>query len=209
MTRIGNSTRTSSVSLCFFLLALPCIAFAEPGDRRSTPAELRQFVAKDEAVLAAESADLNGDGLRDVVFIVEPLALNYNDDQADEDTGRTLKIAIRSADGSLKVVKESSNAVYCRSCGGAFGDPFAGLSASNKTFSVHHYGGSSLRWSDMFTFNYSKRDRTWQLVAVVETSFHASEPEKQTIKTYRPPRHFGKIDLAEFDPQNFKGAGAK
>ncbi|HWJ95714.1 MAG TPA: hypothetical protein VNT33_13375, partial [Telluria sp.] len=131
------------------------------------------------------------------------------DDPAEEEGKRILKIAIRSPDGALKVAKESHKAVLCRSCGGMFGDPFAGLTASNRTFSVNHYGGSAWRWSANYTFNYSRRDNTWQLVRVDESSFHASEPEKQTSKSYRPPRDFGKIDITTFDPEHFKGVGAK
>lgn len=171
------------------------------------PAELAPFVGKGESLLAFESADLNGDGLRDFVFIVEE-AVKASED-AQDDAARTLRIAIRAPDGTLKVVKESSRVVLCRACGGVFGDPFGGLSAAKNTFSVHHYGGSGWRWSNTYTFNYSKRDATWQLVRVDESSFHASEPEKQKTRMYRPPRHFGKIDIAEFDPEKFMGVGPK
>jgi hypothetical protein len=190
------------------LLALPVFAGAASADTGKPPAELDRFVARGESLLAFEQADLNGDGLRDVVFIVEPV--QANDDAAEDDGGtRTLRIAIRAPDGSLKIVKESSRVALCRRCGGAFGDPFAGLSASKNTFSVGHYGGSGWRWSTEYTFHYSRRDATWQLVQVDESSFHVSDPEKLEAKTYRPPRHFGKIDIADFDPEHFKGVGPK
>lgn len=168
------------------------------------PAALKRLLGPGETLLASQFADLNGDGLQDVVFVVEPRQLR------DDDEGvRTLKIAIGAADGSLKVVKENRKLVFCRQCGGVFGDPFESLAASNKSFTVQHYGGSSWRWTNAFTFNYSRKDETWQLVKVEEGSFHASEPDKQTSKTYRPPKHFGKIDISEFDPANFKGVGKK
>jgi len=190
------------------LLALPVFAGAASADTGKPPAELDRFVARGESLLAFEQADLNGDGLRDVVFIVEPV--QASDAVQNEDEGiRTLRIAIRAPDGSLKVVKESSRVVLCRRCGGVFGDPFAELSASKNTFEVGHYGGSSWRWSNSYTFKYSKRDTTWQLVSVDESSFHVAEPDKLEAKTYRPPRHFGKIDIADFDPGHFKGVGPK
>lgn len=184
------------------------MATGAPGGATSPPPEVRQFVASGESVLAFQSADLNGDGLGDLVFIVEPAGA-ANGDPAAGDGGRTLKIALRAPDGALKVVKESRRAVLCRSCGGMLGDPFMGLTASSRTFSVDHHGGSSWRWSSTYKFNYSRRDNTWQLVRVDESSFHASEPAKPNAKTYRPPRDFGKIDVAEFDPENFKGVGAR
>lgn len=190
------------------LFSLPDPAVAAPASEGKIPPELRQFVAKGETILAHKSADLNGDGRRDVVFIVES-DTPVDDDRIEDDLGRTLKIAVRSPNGALKLVKESHRVVSCRSCGGSFGDPFEGLSASTKTFSVSHYGGSGWRWTNAFTFNYSKRDDTWQLVRVDESSFHSAEPGKQKSASYLPPRSFGKIDISEFDPENFKGAGKK
>jgi len=200
--------RPATTLLYCSLLSLPLLASAAAPDAGKPPAELDRFVAKGESILAFEAADLNSDGLRDVVFIVEPLQANDGAEEEDDGT-RTLKIAIRAPDGSLNVLKESSRVVLCRGYGGAFGDPFAGLSASKNTFSVSHYGGSGWRWSNSYTFNYSRRDASWQLVRVDESSFHAAEPEKLEAKTYRPPRHFGKIDIADFDPEHFRGVGPK
>lgn len=44
---------------------------------------------------------------------------------------------------------------------------------------------------------------------VREESFHASEPEKRTVRTCRPPRDFGKIDFIAFDPERFLGRGER
>jgi len=52
-------------------------------------------------------------------------------------------------------------------------------------------------------FNYSRRDKTWQLVQVINTSFHAGDPENMTTQTHTPPKDFGKIDIADFDPENY------
>ena len=171
--------------------------------------ELKRLLGKNEALLAHASADLNGDGLRDVVFIVEPSQARRRAGARADDDVRTLRIAIRMPGGALKVVKENRKVVYCGSCGGVFGDPFAGLSASAGTFWVEHYGGSSWRWANTFTFAYSRRDRTWQLVGVEESSFHSSDPDTMESASYRPPRDFGKIDIADFDPQKFKGVGPR
>jgi len=196
--------RTTTL-LYFMLAALPAGA---AGAEDKLPADLVPLVAKGESVLAYTRADLNGDGLPDLVFIVEPAKAN-KDDRVDEEVPRTLKIAVRSPNGSLKVVKQNSKVAFCEICGGMFGDPFAGLDASTKSFTVGNYGGSGWRWSFGATFNYSKRDNTWQLVEVQTSSFHAADPENGEEKTLRPPRDFGKIDIADFDPAHFEGAGAR
>lgn len=173
-------------------------------------AELKQFVAKGESLLDFAFADLNGDGRKDAVFIVEPKNGDENARLNGDDEGiRTLKIALRSTNGSLKIVKANGKVAFCRSCGGVFGDPFDGLAASNKGFSVSHYGGSSWRWTFTSSFAYSRRDATWQLISVEQSSFHASDPDNIESKTFRPPRDFGKIDIADFDPGQFMGIGPK
>lgn len=85
------------------------------------------------------------------------------------------------------------------------GDPFQGVAAEPKTFTVSHYGGSAWRWSVDYTFNYSKRDNTWLLVRVEESSFHAFEPDKIKTDVYISPKHYGKIDIADFDPDHWQG----
>ncbi|MBI3230188.1 MAG: hypothetical protein HYZ45_08460, partial [Burkholderiales bacterium] len=59
-------------------------------------------------------------------------------------------------------------------------------------------------------FNYSRRDNTWQLVRAEESTFNAADPDKtMKQKTYTPPKHYGKIDIVDFDPQNYRGRGEK
>ena len=201
--------KTLRLPFSLLLLCLPSLALGQAVDPNEVPKELQPFTAKNESVLAYEYADLNGDGTRDVVFIVEP-KFAENDPRAREDEGvRTLKIAIRARGGELKVVKENRKVAFCRSCGGTYGDPFEGLSAGGKGFSVSHYGGASWRWLNTFSFAYSRRDNTWQLVEVEESGFDVSDPDAMETKTYKPPRHFGKIDIADFDPRKYRGVGKK
>ena len=48
------------------------------------------------------------------------------------------------------------------------------------------------------------------LTRVTDVSFHASHPEESMkYRVYTPPRHFGKIDLREFDPENYLGRGPR
>lgn len=189
---------------CFPLLGLLALtpAMAEPMGK--PPAELERLLPKGSKLLDWQIADLNLDGRPDALAVYESAV-----EPPDDDGTRTLLIAIRQADGSLKVVKRNDKVVYCRQCGGVFGDPFESLSAAPGKLSVNHYGGSNWRWTNTFSFAYSRRDQTWQLVRVEESSFHTSAPNKMKNRTYKPPRDFGKIDIADFDPENFKGVGPK
>jgi hypothetical protein len=186
---------------------LACLVWAGLawGEAMPVPAELAPLMPARTTLLDQHAADLNGDGRADVVFVVEWLPKAGDDD----DGARTLFVALRQVDGSLKIVKHNDKIVFCRQCGGIWGDPYGGLIVSNGRFSVNHFGGSNWRWSNSFDFAYSRRDSSWQLVSVDEGSFHTSDPEKAKTRRYKPPRDFGKIDIADFDPEHFKGVGPK
>ena len=194
--------------LMIFILSASSTAQTEYVPDSKAPAEIKKFIPPGNKLLALESADLNGDGLQDYILVLEKQKANESDPDIDIDQ-RPLWIIIRTKEGSLQIVKKNEKVVFCSTCGGVMGDPFQGVEVGLKTFTVNHYGGSGWRWSKSFRFNYSRIDDTWQLVRVEETSFHSSTPEKVTKKIYTPPQHFGKIDISDFDPENYLSKGAK
>lgn len=192
--------------LCLLSLFLPSIAWSQSNAATTIPSELAALIEKPDALLAEAAADLNGDGLIDYVFIVQkPENPDIDTEFAHGD--RTLKIALRMPDNSLNVVKVIDKVVLCTHCGGVFGDPFEALTASQKTFTVSHYGGSNWRWANAYRFGYSRIDKTWQLLRIEEHNFHTSNPEKMTSKVRTPPKDFGKIDIADFDPDSLFESG--
>ncbi|MEQ1645659.1 MAG: hypothetical protein ABL959_19575 [Pyrinomonadaceae bacterium] len=164
------------------------------------PAEVKPFIDKDMSALACESADLNGDGTKDYILVVETAA-SANDRNSEDD--RTLIIITRETDGKLKRAKSNDNVVYCRGCGGAFGDPFDSVEVRKNSFTVVNYGGSAWRWSESYTFNYSRIDKTWQLVKSVSDSFNTLAP-KTLKRKIRTPKNFGKVDIADFNTSKLK-----
>lgn len=188
-------------SSIILLCALPLVVAAQANDL-IIPTEVASFVESGTKAIALEAADLNGDGQKDFI-----LALEKANPEKDKDdfpvNQRPLLILLRDAGGKLMVAKRNERIILCSSCGGVFGDPFAGIEAGRNTFTIHHYGGSNWRWKYTFQFNYSRIDKTWQLVRVTTLSYHTSNPNKATIKRYRPPKDFGKVDFADFDAQKF------
>jgi hypothetical protein len=191
-----------------FLASLAIAAQGEYIPMKDAPSEVKPFVEKDYLPLAIESADLNGDGLQDYVVVLEKQKAEPTDPDIEENQRRLL-ILIRETGGGLKEVKRNDKIVFCSTCGGVMGDPFVGVEAGNKTFKVSHYGGSAQRWAIEYTFNYSRKDNTWQLVRVKEEDFSASDPNKIKTRLYTPPKDYGKIDIADFDPEHWKGVGAR
>ena len=169
------------------------------------PAAAKPFVAAGTRPLAFEQADLNRDGRQDAILVLETVKADPDGDGRS----RTLLILVGQAEGTFREAKRNAKVVYCSACGGMMGDPFQGVSVGPGTFTVENAGGSSWRWGVGYRFNYSRRDDTWQLVRVEENDFHASEAAEAKTVVSTPPKHFGKIDIAAFDPGNWKDQGER
>lgn len=193
-----------AVVLCLVILcAAPAVPAARQDDELKVPAEVRPFVEQGSKAIAVEAADLNGDGRGDYVLVLEREnpAKDADDFPVNQ---RPLLLLVRGADGRLSEAKRNERVVMCSRCGGVFGDPFDSVVAKRNTFTVNFYGGSNWRWAYSYRFNYSRVDQTWQLVRAEETSYHTSDPEKMKTKVFIPPRDYGKIDIAAFDPEHYK-----
>lgn len=186
---------------------MPNFVAAQESDLK-IPADVKPFVEKGMEAIALETADLNGDGTADFVLVLDKIRAKSDEVNYDE-SERPLLILTRGADGKLTVAGRNDGIVYCRYCGGVYGDPFDSLEARRNGFTVNNVGGSSDRWSASFQFNYSRRDKTWQVVRVVESSYNVFQSNKVKTKILTPPKDFGKINFTDFDPNNFAGKGAK
>ena len=185
----------------------PALA-ATPTETVTVPPEVRRFIPAGTLPIEIETADLDGDGRPDVVLVVERQKAKPDDEDIEDDQ-RPILVLLRQADGSLELAARNDKAAYCSTCGGVFGDPFAGVQVAPRSFTVSNYGGSAWRWSAEYRFAWSRRDATWQLVRVTESSFHASNPDKAKTKVSTPPKDYGRIDFADFDPQHWKGQGPR
>ena len=189
------------LAICLGLFLAPMTIVAQETDLK-VPAEVTPFVESGTKAIALEKSDLNGDGREDFILVLEKEKPAKDAD--DFPVGqRPLLILMRGADGKLTMAKRNEKIVMCSQCGGVFGDPFEGVFAKRNTFSVEHYGGSNWRWKYSYKFNYSRIDKSWELVRVEDISYHTSDPEKAKTKIYTAPRNFGKIDIADFDPEHY------
>jgi hypothetical protein len=187
--------------LTFCLLAITAHAQTEAV---KVPDEVKPFIEQRAKPIALESSDLNGDGLKDYILVLERENPTLKDEDDFPKNQRPLLILVRGADNKLTAAKQNELIVLCSNCGGMMGDPFVGVTVGKNTFTVNHYGGSAWRWSVDYKFNYSRIDKTWQLVRIEETSFNANDPEKtHKRKIMTPPRNFGKVDIADFDPSKY------
>lgn len=169
----------------------------------SVPPEVKRFVPEDRRVIDLAKADLDRDGRDDYILALDRIE---NEDEPDRFAGepREVRILTRQPNGKLKLAGRGPKAIFCRGCGGVMGDPLFGFATERGRFTIRHMGGAGWRWTADFTFAWSRRDQTWQLVRVEKTEFHAGEPEKVKKTVQTPPKDFGKIDLREFDAERWQ-----
>ena len=192
----------------FILAAFVTPAFAQ-SDAVPVPDDVKPFVEKNSIPIALETADLNADGRKDHLLVISEI-VPEGEGYEEGDGERSVLILVRQPSGSLKLAARNDLVAMCRNCGGVFGDPFAGVTIRGTRFTINNYGGSNSRWAFSYTFSYSRRDRTWQLTRVEETTFHALDPDRtERTHIYTPPKNFGLITFADFDPASFKGKGKK
>ncbi|HEY0426748.1 MAG TPA: hypothetical protein VGC76_02975 [Pyrinomonadaceae bacterium] len=187
--------------LPIIILCLAPIPAAAQADDLKIPAEIEPFIEKEMKAITLESADLDGDGKKDFILVLDKAKVNPDDEYTDE-SERPMLILTRGADGKLTVAARNTIVARCRNCGGAYGDPFDGVTARRSGFTIANTGGSSDRWLENFDFVYSRLDKTWQLVKVVQTDYNTFQPKRAKTKVYTP-RNFGKINFTDFDPDNF------
>lgn len=118
--------------------------------------------------------DFDGDGRTDrAVVLTAP--------QPRDEEDRYLVVGLGTENG-YRLVLESPCLAMCQTCGGVFGDPFAGMALIGKrSLRVSNYGGSAWRWSSETTLAW--REGHMAVVGYDSSSFHTSEPEKVDEKS--------------------------
>jgi hypothetical protein len=193
----------------FLLLLLYPVLAAAQNEEVKVPDEVKPFVERGMIAIALESGDLNGDGTKDYVLV---LSTPPGPGGANDDSGIALRptlVLTRDGSGKLTVAARNDQVAFCRECGGVMGDPFQGVQIQGSGFRVSNYGGSNWRWSNEFRFAYSRRDQIWELTRVEEVTFNALDAGKEKKTVYTPPKDFGLINFADFNPESFKGKGKK
>lgn len=156
--------------------------------------EVAPFMEAGAVPVCALAADLDGDGSRDWLLVLErvsPVPTGWTDERK-----RTLLLVVRDRAGGLRLAARSDRAVLSSNFGGLM-DPFADVSAGRGTFTLQHYGGSAWRWEWDFTFRYVPARGTWELAEVLERRFNVIfGPGTTTESTTRAPRDFRGVSIA-------------
>ena len=153
--------------------------------------QLRSFIPAGYTLLDSASGDLNKDGKKDLVIILK------NDyEEINTDTSRPVLLLLGTYKG-YHLLERNDSVVLCKGCGGAFGDPYAGITIKNNFFSIEHYGGSGWRWTRIITFRYDLKRKQFVLHRDAGVSYHNAEPDKTSENIYHK-EDFGKLLFSNF-----------
>jgi|WetSurMetagenome_2_1015567.scaffolds.fasta_scaffold653239_1 hypothetical protein len=169
-----------------------CLFFMQGMSSLVVGQSLGSFVPKGFEVLDTVSGDLNLDAHTDVILI-----LKSKQETDTSDMNRPLLILEGIAKGKYKLAGRNDHIVFCASCGGAFGDPYQEVTIQKGSFSVMHYGGSAMRWTQNITFSYQAATGKFILKSDTGESFNANNPDKvKKIKNQKG--NWNKISFEEY-----------
>lgn len=152
---------------------------------------ISKLIPPDTVIKMSAQGDLNGDGGEDVIAVLEKKAQSETDP-------RKLAIFLGTASG-FKASVENPNAILCRSCGGAMGDPLAQIAIERGGFLLRLEGGSRELWSRVHHFAYSAADQNWYLVdteSKVLDRLDDNEGQRRIVKA--EPRS---VSIGDFDAE--------
>jgi len=146
----------SILVFCFICLSAFISDKTDALEIPKTGSTVESFVPKGCLIREKKEADFNGDGKTDIVMVVE---MSKKDNESlFGDEPRPLIVLFKQADGTYRLSAKSEDFVLCAGCGGVAGDPFMGIEIKKNTFSIHHHGGSSTRWSYKHQFRFQDND---------------------------------------------------
>lgn len=175
---LGDTTANSKELISFTRTLYPLL--------EKLPTYLQKFIRKGYAPLDTTSADLNIDGIRDILLA----SYKIGEDSLTPSPKRNLKILLGQQSGTYKLECESWEALAPLDMGG-FSDPYPGIIAKKGKFVIQFSGGSNWKETSATTFEYSVADKDWlQKQVITETYFMDKRHYESDTTT---PKQFGKI----------------
>lgn len=165
--KIRPYIKTCALSLVILFTILINKSFAQT---KLLQADWKTFIPKGYDTLATANGDLNKDGQEDKVLVLYNLIEKKEDNFDDID--RKLIILFKYGT-TWKKVAETTKAVLPKNSGGAFGDPFEGISIKKNSLIIKHYGGSADRWS--YTHRFQFRNNDFYLIGRTSLNYYDGE----------------------------------
>lgn len=168
---------------------------------RSTPTlpaagcELSDFVPEDWELMDSVELDYNGDGVTDYVGVLE--VPDDEENWMDSTAFRILFAIVSEGTEQYRLDFQNESLIHTWDEGGPFGDPYERLTAEGNSFTVSAYGGSSWKWSEMYTYTY--RGGTWYLTWSEEYSMFGRYTVDDVIDDWEKGVRTRKMRSTDFD----------
>ena len=150
------------------------------------------YVPKGHEVVKSIEADVNSDGLLDILLITQPAT--------DKRANRLFQIL--NSTGKGYKVYQNTELIPCEKCGGPSEEPtLREITISRSAFSVKiYYGGIRNGFLKTFDFRYASKHRNWYLQRVDSEVFDRLKNEGKTqvqqkkYTAYRKDTRFEKVN---------------
>lgn len=185
--------------LMFFIMVVSCKEKTEESSiDKDSPEALLKFIPKNYMLKDTVRGDLNLDGIKDLILVLNKEGEEQTSDVIDNPEKRLMLILLGQKNNTYQKARQSENAIYCFDCGGMLGDPFQTIKIKDGEFAIEHFGGSSWRWARTSTFKYIKDSEDWYLIEDALVNSHSADPEniEAAIKT---TKDFGEVKFEDFD----------
>ena len=185
--------------LLFFVSQISLARQKSLSDTIILPEKILKFIPKGYALIDTVMGDLNLDKFQDIILVLKTIGEDTAFDATEYK--RPLLLLLGQADETFQLAARNDNVVYCYQCGGAFGDPYDGVTIKKGAFAVYHFGGTNDRWSNEITFKYSKVDSTWYLFKIVDKGWNVFHLDKidSMVKT---KKDFGTVSFEKYNPDD-------
>ena len=160
------------VSIGLFLLSQHAKGQCPEFKIRAEAPTKEAFLPEGFEFIDSAKADFNADGWVDLALVMALKNNKTSEEFWKTDCQRGLLILERTFSG-YKTSAWTPEGVLCSGCGGAFGDPYAGLAFNKQVLTVKHFGGSNWKWTQNYTFRY--QGGQWVLIGLTLDNFYGAK----------------------------------
>lgn len=109
-------------------------------------------LVKGYSILDFAVGDLNGDGIDEVALVIQQDVCRFSNGS------RRIYILEKGKNNSYSITHINNRLLLGAEEGGILGDPYSYIRVNDKLLQINEYGGSALRWSNLYSFGLKEED---------------------------------------------------